>query len=746
MRLVGLEVPALDAQVLDSLAGFAEGLGRPARPQASAQLPDPISCHDPFLKSSVRSSPSQGLRAGGARTCQPTTATRRLPYDMAGMSVVLEEVEVAYAAVVSIPEALRAPGAPAQLRCVQRVALRRAAAELRLSPSPGTNSGPDPTSRRRRRVGGATAELAGLKVTYSERAVPADVQPGSPPHWSVPAVDPGSVAAGDADIKAGSEVVVRVLAIEHASLTAAAAGQPDGARPVRGRQEPGLASGLAGTVDVSGVRARFEAELVFAALQSAADGLAAARSVRKLLAARESAGADPDGSQPVSSSSPVGSRTVGHGAVNAAPDSTATSSQGQEHGGHTRPKRASLPDLAVTLHKAHAEIIIAQDIVWGASLGSARAEAATQSAALDDVEVTLNGRPIATVATAVVGVALEGGPQSRASPWGAPCRSAGDGAIHGQDHAAGPQATDGSREPTSASSVSPAAAASGPNRPFGRRCERLPAALRSAGIDSQGVQAQESNPDPAGPPAASSGAAVVVEAWLEDVAASVPHDQNFGTAERATELWAKAFRQVLSGSLAALRGTNGVSAAVDMDRSGAPAGGAAPGAQAPEASGRCPGSEMRDGGAGAGGAPLLELRVAARCCAFQMQHHPQEAWLAVHAPLLQRSAAARTLWSRMLAAVVPPAGGPLELGLVSGLGSPSPEGSPDRLARAAPGVQSRGSPASVGAIGDGCGGGATGAAAEALAAETAREYRRQCEQARPCLKGYHRKQASQYGV
>ena len=39
-------------------------------------------------------------------------------------------------------------------------------------------------------------------------------------------------------------------------------------------------------------------------------------------------------------------------------------------------------------------------------------------------------------------------------------------------------------------------------------------------------------------------AAAVVEAWLSDALVSLPFDQDPGTAERFTELWAKAFKEV----------------------------------------------------------------------------------------------------------------------------------------------------------------------------------------------------------
>ena len=48
------------------------------------------------------------------------------------------------------------------------------------------------------------------------------------------------------------------------------------------------------------------------------------------------------------------------------------------------------------------------------------------------------------------------------------------------------------------------------------------------------------------PPVAPQPAAAVVEAWLSDAVVTLPFDQDPGTAERFTELWAKAFQEVSS--------------------------------------------------------------------------------------------------------------------------------------------------------------------------------------------------------
>ena len=46
------------------------------------------------------------------------------------------------------------------------------------------------------------------------------------------------------------------------------------------------------------------------------------------------------------------------------------------------------------------------------------------------------------------------------------------------------------------------------------------------------------------PAASPQPAAAVLEAWLSDATVSLPFDQDPGTAERFTELWAKAFKEV----------------------------------------------------------------------------------------------------------------------------------------------------------------------------------------------------------
>jgi len=50
-------------------------------------------------------------------------------------------------------------------------------------------------------------------------------------------------------------------------------------------------------------------------------------------------------------------------------------------------------------------------------------------------------------------------------------------------------------------------------------------------------------------PATPQAAAAVIEAWLSDAMVSLPFDQDPGTAERFTELWAKAFKEVRGSAM-----------------------------------------------------------------------------------------------------------------------------------------------------------------------------------------------------
>ena len=50
--------------------------------------------------------------------------------------------------------------------------------------------------------------------------------------------------------------------------------------------------------------------------------------------------------------------------------------------------------------------------------------------------------------------------------------------------------------------------------------------------------------EPAGPASQAAGPSAVVQATVSDVLLTLPHDQDFGRAERFVELWSKAFGQV----------------------------------------------------------------------------------------------------------------------------------------------------------------------------------------------------------
>lgn len=817
--LAGLMVPAADAQLLASLASLAEGLGAHALRQTASSSPNPNPCVP-----SPRD-PRQQPGHGGETSLKGTPAKREEApaLTLGRASLALENTIVEHVVEVAVPEHLRAPGAPARVRCLQRLALRRLAADVRLARSSGSAAG----GRRALGVVGGAAELAWLEVTYREQAAP----PAGPVH------EPGlgSILGLEAAAPVSTEVVVCVVAVERARIDAARAAAEPASDPnlsdVSGRlaavplpgaagtaeciaaseiscaQVSGSGSGskLAASAEVSGVRARFEAEPVFAALHAAADARAAWRAVverlhrkpRRVRAVHPTPEPGPAGSNGApgggggNGDAPPGkvdalcgaskataaaaeeargrslaeplaaARGALHAGVPGVADQAGGAAVNAAPSGH-RPRRLnpsvfSALDLVVTVRDAAAQAVVAENIVWGASLRCVRAEAASQSAALEGLEVTLNARPLATLASVVVGVSLGSAGGPRVSPWAGERADLAEALKAGSHVSPGPtdfQASGAALNP--GSTLDPTMQASVAARPFGRRCERLPDALRCAGV---GVHGQSPNPTPAkaygsSADAAGSGAAVVVEAWLEGVTANVPHDQDFGTAERATEIWAKAFRQALAGSLEVL------------GRAGAPFGGDSgltPIAGAPtlnpaegltgrvpaSSPAECLGAPSRSKGMGA---PRLELRVAARGVAFQMEHHPTEAWLAVHGPLLRNCAAARALWARVLDAVAPPASG----GSGGGAGS-SAEASPEKpnpkephprpspgLARSSPSTLVRMSPSAlkrtssggrVAAPDDGSAaassGGAYAGAAEAIEVEAAREYRRQCEQGSP---------------
>ncbi len=760
VRLVGLTVAA-DAALLGRLARFAEGLG---------PLPLP-----------PRARPARPPRAGrgGARAL--------LVARPVAVALALERAALEYTAEVALPRDVRAPGGPARVLGTQRVACERLALALELVPGAAGAHGA-------LRSAGGSAELAGLAVTYVERAAcgETEVKGAAAPGSEGRGLGRAEADAAGALPRGGAVAEARLLALEHGRLAVSAArarGGPSGF-------ETGHGPGLSAAAELSGVRARLEVEPAFAALQTAADVLAAARAVRKALAGEHggaNGGDDAPGQGPGASAAPDGGATGAAlaAAAGGAQRQDAPAARAQRAAAWPRtgagaaegaaPGRARLSalaalDLVVEVRGAHAEAAIAPGIVWVAALYSARAAAASQSAALEGLTLTLNERPLVAVAAAVVAVERAGGCEPRACPWAERPQEPAHGAAPDESGGGGAAA------PTPASP----ARDGGPARPFGPGCERLPAALRAAGAGSPGdaqtldgigagrveAEAGATARAPSAAPgagtaragAAGSGAALVLEVSLDGVLASAPHDQNFGAAQRATELWAKALQAALAPGLAALRasrGPAGAAPATERTADAALAGGAGAAAEAACGSGR-PQDGGRKLGGGGGEAlppsmspsasegqnpPRLELRLAVRAAAFQMEHHPLEAWLAVHGPLLRARAGAAALAARALAAVAPP--GP---GAAPGSGESSTDGTPEKAAaRASPG-KPRSPLGSDGSVGGGNSGGATSGAAgggaaaaaegapadgatEAVAADAAREYRRQCEQVRGGQRG-----------
>ncbi|KAL0027199.1 hypothetical protein WJX77_002651 [Trebouxia sp. C0004] len=129
----------------------------------------------------------------------------------------------------------------------------------------------------------------------------------------------------------------------------------------------------------------------------------------------------------------------------------------------------------------------------------------------------------------------------------------------------------------------------------------------------------------AAPPAMPLRPAAVVQATVSDVVLKLPYDQDFGRAERFGELWSKAFGQVLHEHLNTLKkhkdqATRKVKrAGLDVKSLLLP----------------------------------LELRLVLQGTIVKFEHHPMEAWLSLHGPLLRDMACQEALWSRAVAADAP---------------------------------------------------------------------------------------------
>ncbi|KAK9806263.1 hypothetical protein WJX72_007766 [[Myrmecia] bisecta] len=109
-----------------------------------------------------------------------------------------------------------------------------------------------------------------------------------------------------------------------------------------------------------------------------------------------------------------------------------------------------------------------------------------------------------------------------------------------------------------------------------------------------------------------------------------------GTAERFCELWAKAFEDAMMAHIRPLLPAKRPKTAA--------------------------GAASKNKGSGP-----IELRLALKGGLIKMEHHPMEAWLGVHAPLLRNAVTQVSMWDRVLAAVEIPENRPDSLDLQQGL-------------------------------------------------------------------------------
>lgn len=187
----------------------------------------------------------------------------------------------------------------------------------------------------------------------------------------------------------------------------------------------------------------------------------------------------------------------------------------------------------------------------------------------------------------------------------------------------------------------------------------------------------------------------------------VPYDREPGPAQRYGEMYFKAVRSAFTERLQVLRKRTG--------------GGADPPPPPPP-----PEAAARRGGSGAPAPPPpppLQVNLALRQVAVRFEHHPLEAWLSVHGPLLQRLAVQQHLWEEAAATVRPSdaAASPLHAGMMesacAGAGGEEAAG-PEGDEAAAAG-------------GDGAGSAAAGGdqAWEGLMADLARGYKAEAQRA-----------------
>ena len=161
---------------------------------------------------------------------------------------------------------------------------------------------------------------------------------------------------------------------------------------------------------ISGLQSVFEADVAFALCQVAADGMAAANVLSCAVIASSDVASTPAKQPGARAARPALDPQINpiqHGAQEV--PETQTSSKPKRKA-HINPELLARLRIDVQLVDCLASANLGDGLVWGFSLGRARAALATQSATLGDVSIMLNGKSLLGAGAVVVTVVLPGTP------------------------------------------------------------------------------------------------------------------------------------------------------------------------------------------------------------------------------------------------------------------------------------------------------------------------------------------------
>eukprot|EP00884_Botryococcus_braunii_P017348 jgi/Botrbrau1/4297/Bobra.0390s0036.1 len=308
---------------------------------------------------------------------------------------------------------------------------------------------------------------------------------------------------------------------------------------------------------------------------------------------------------------------------------------------------APLPDVQLALRVSRVDVTapLAATVEWGVSIEGASAVLGSRSAALEGAALCLNKRRLIYVGAAAIealalpgdeGKKTEANAGAAAEPLATRSRSLARASSSGADILwPSPGSLGRDTQRTDLVREDSGSAPDLPDTPFGRDPSRLAQAYLRSGFASShhgpgdvcsssvlnGGERDRNRGNVGDEPQPG----IVLEACLYDCVVSTPYDQDPGTAQRFTELWAKAFKEELLRSL---------SSALALKKS--------PGR-----------ADKKQRGGFDLATAAIEARVAIKGALFLMEHHPLEAWFAVHGPLLRDFSVQGALWGRSLPLVMP---------------------------------------------------------------------------------------------